>query len=186
MYGLVNKALKSMVLNHHGEAIWQQILAQAQLENPVFIGTESYPDSITYQLVGITSEQLQKPLPELLEAFGYFWATHTAVVEYPDLMARGGSTLKEFLRNLPNFHTHVTLMLPRLEPPDFVFEETDAENVLMHYHSNREGLAPFAYGIFKGLGKVFEETVEVTQVASKAGGAPHDIFKVTWLQTPAT
>jgi hypothetical protein len=184
MYGLVNKALKSMVLTHHGEETWQKILQQAQLENPVFISTESYPDHLTYALVGGAAEVLTQAVPELLEAFGYFWATHTAVIEYPELMARGGSTLKDFLRNLPNFHTHVTLMLPRLEPPDFVFEESGADSILMHYHSNREGLAPFAYGIFKGLGKVFEENVEVTQVAHKHEGADHDIFKVTWSQIP--
>lgn len=183
MYGIVNKALKSMILKEYGEAVWEQILQKSGLESPIFIGTDSYPDAMTYQLVGITCEVLGRPVADVLEAFGYFWATHTAVEEYPELMETGGGTLVDFLRNLPNFHTQITLMLPRLEPPDFRCEEVAPDCLHMHYFSHREGLALFALGILRGLAHVFSAPVEVTQWAVKGqDGADHDIFQVKWIQ----
>jgi hypothetical protein len=183
MYGIVNKALKSMIVKQQGEAVWQQVLEKSGLDNPIFIGTDSYPDQMTYQLVGTVCEVLQRPPAEVLESFGYFWATHTAVEEYPELMETGGGTMEDFLKNLPNFHTQITLMLPRLEPPDFRCEEIAPGCLHMHYFSHREGLALFALGILKGLATVFTAPVEVTQWASKGqNGADHDIFQVKWMQ----
>jgi hypothetical protein len=181
MYGIVNKALKAMILSEHGEALWQRVITAAGIDSPVFIGSESYPDQWTYQLVAVTCEILNKPATEVLESFGFFWATHTAVEEYPELMATGGGSLEAFLRNLPNFHTQIVLMLPKLEPPDFRCEEVGPDRLHMHYHSKREGLAPFALGILRGLVTVFKTAAEVNQVAFKGHDAEHDIFEIRFL-----
>ena len=184
MYGIVNKALKGMILSEHGEALWQRILTAAGIEDQVFISSETYPDSLTYHLVGVTCEMLEKPANEVLESFGFYWATHTATVEYPELMETGGRSLEAFLRNLPNFHTQIVLMLPRLEPPDFRCEEVDPSCLRMQYYSKREGLAPFTLGILRGLVTVFKSTAEVNQVAFKDQSADHDIFEVRWPPAP--
>ena len=44
MYGMVNKALHNMVLEAHGEQIWEQIRTRAGVDIEVFISNEGYPD----------------------------------------------------------------------------------------------------------------------------------------------
>jgi len=183
MYGIVNKALKAMILAQEGQEVWEQILDKAGLENPVFIGTDNYPDEWTYRLASTASEKLNLPLNTLLGKFGEFWATHTAVEEYPELMATGGGNLKDFLINLPNFHTQVVLMLPQLEPPDFQCEVISEICLHMHYFSTRQGLAPFALGIFKGLGKVFQENIQVKHIEQISEAQDHDVFEISWSQS---
>lgn len=180
MYGIVNKAIESMVKHEHGLTVWQSILEQAGFQTPYFVSNQSYPDQLTYDLVAAASQVLQLKSETILEAFGNYWATHTAVEQYPELIENGGDNLKEFLFNLPNFHTQITLILPELRPPHFYCEEHE-QGILLHYYSPREGLSPFLQGILKGLGQVFEEAIEIKQIAIKGPGLDHDLFLIHWL-----
>lgn len=180
MYGIVNKSIEAMVNQEYGSTVWQAILNQAGFQTPYFVGNQSYPDQLTYDLVAATSQVLQLKPEQILDSFGHYWATHTAVEQYPELMENGGGNLKEFLFNLPNFHTQITLILPELRPPHFRCEEHE-EGVLLHYYSPREGLSPFLLGIIKGLGKVFDEAIEIQQIVFKGAELDHDLFLIRWL-----
>ena len=59
MYGMVNKALQNMVVEAHGEQIWEQIRTRAGVDIEVFVSNQGYPDEITYQLAGAASEVLK-------------------------------------------------------------------------------------------------------------------------------
>jgi hypothetical protein len=179
MYGIVNKAIEAMVKQEHGATVWQAILDQAGFQTPYFVGNQSYPDQLTYDLVAAASHILHAQPETVLETFGVYWATHTAVEQYPELMESGGGNLREFLYNLPNFHTQITLMLPELRPPNFHCEEHE-KGVLLHYYSPREGLTPFLLGIVKGLGQVFDEAIQIEQIAFKGSDIDHDLFLITW------
>ena len=58
MYGLVNKAVEELVVSNFGEDKWELIKSKAGVDVDVFISNESYPDSMTYDLVGAASEVL--------------------------------------------------------------------------------------------------------------------------------
>jgi len=177
---MVNKAVEEMVCKHHGEAEWQKIKKRAGVEVDVFMTNESYPDDVTYRLVGAASEVLGVPTEQILNGFGEHWVLHTAQEGYGALMRAGGDNLPDFLRNLPNFHQRVSMVFPNLQPPRFDCTDITAGSLKLHYFSHREGLAPFVVGIMRGLGKMFQTPVTVTRVAAKAEGADHDIFDVTW------
>jgi len=183
MYGMVNKAVEDMVCLHHGEAVWEQIKTQAGVDVDVFMSNESYSDDITYQLVGAASEILKVPAEQILIGFGEHWVLHTAQEGYGGLMQAAGKTLPEFLRNLPNFHSRVAMIFPKLQPPRFECTEITQRSLKLHYFSHREGLAPFVVGLMQGLGKMFKTPATVHLVESKQNGADHDIFEVQW--TPA-
>lgn len=180
MYGMVNKAIEEMVCMHHGEDAWEQIKAKAGVEVDVFISNEGYPDEITYKLVGAASELLGAPAETILETFGEHWILHTARKGYGGLMEAGGKSLAEFLVNLPNFHSRVVLMFPKLQPPRFECSEVTESSLNLHYFTHRPGLSHFVVGLVKGLGKLFDTPVEVQQVQNKSDGADHDIFAVNW------
>ncbi|MFT6266483.1 MAG: guanylate cyclase soluble subunit beta [Oleiphilaceae bacterium] len=62
---------------------------------------------MTFQLVGAASEVLKIPAEAILEVFGEHCVLHTAQKGYGGLMQANGSSLPEFLANLPGFHTKV-------------------------------------------------------------------------------
>jgi len=183
MYGMVNKGLEDMVCMHHGEAIWEQIKTKAGVDVDVFFGNESYPDELTYGLVGAASEVLGLPPEKILEAFGEHWVLHTAQEAYGGLMRAAGKSLPEFLANLPNFHTRVSMIFPKLQPPRFKTIDVTDRSLKLHYFTNRPGLTPFVVGLLQGLGKMFRTPVKVQILAHKAMGADHDVFLAEWEPT---
>ena len=185
MYGMVNKAIEDMVVMHHGESVWEQIKSAAGVDVDVFMSNESYADGITYDLVGAASKVLKMPAEQILIGFGEHWVLHTAQDGYGGLMNAAGKTLPEFMRNLPAFHSRVTMIFPKLQPPHFECTDITNESLTLHYHSHRQGLAPFVVGLLQGLGKKFTTPVRVRHVAHKEQGAEHDIFKVSWTPAPA-
>ena len=184
MYGMVNKAIEDMVVRHHGECVWEQIKAQAGVEIDVFMSNENYSDEVTHRLVAAASQILRMPAEQVLINFGEHWVLHTAQEGYGGLMSAAGKTLPEFMRNLPNFHSRMTMIFPKLQPPHFECTDITARSLKLHYHSHRQGLAPFVVGLMQGLGKKFNTPVTVRPTAAKAQGADHDVFEVSWTPTP--
>lgn len=180
MYGMVNKAVEEMVCMHHSEAVWEQIKARAGVDVDVFMSNESYSDDITYNLVAAASEVLKLPAEQILIGFGEHWVLHTAQDAYGGLMHAAGKTLPEFLRNLPNFHSRVAMIFPKLQPPRFECTDITESSLVLHYFSHRQGLSPFVVGLMQGLGKMFKTPVTVRLMEAKSQGADHDKFEVTW------
>jgi hypothetical protein len=180
---MVNKAVEEMVCMHHGEAVWEQIKAKAGVDVEVFMSNEGYPDEITYSLVGAASEVLNLPAEKILQAFGEHWVLHTAQQGYGGLMQAAGKSLPEFLKNLPNFHSRVSMIFPKLQPPVFRCTDITENSLKLHYITHRPGLAPFVVGLMYGLGKMFKTPTTVDLIQSRDAGADHDVFLVSW--TPA-
>ncbi len=180
MYGMVNKAVYEMVVSNHGEEIWRKIKQRAGVTEDIFIGTEAYPDEVTYRLVEAASEILQLPADRILHAFGEHWVLETAVKGYSHLMNAGGGTIAEFLSNLPRLHDRVALIYPNLVPPLFAVTDRTTHSLRLHYTSHRPGLVPFVEGLLSGLGKRFNTPVRVTLAQPRKDGGNTDIFLVEW------
>jgi hypothetical protein len=103
MYGMVNSAIMDLLVANHGEETWQKVKSKAGVEDEMFISTESYPDEITYKLVGAASEVLDRPAGEILNQFGRWWVLDTARNNYGHLLTFGGRSFGEFLKNLQIF-----------------------------------------------------------------------------------
>jgi hypothetical protein len=180
MYGMVNKAIEEMVCTLHGEEMWERIKEHAGVDVDVFITNEGYPDDITYKLVGAASELTGTPAGQILEAFGEHWVLKTAREGYGELMDAGGKDLREFLMNLPNFHTRVVMIYPKLQPPAFEISNENERSLQLHYRTHRAGLSQFVVGLLRGLGKMFNTPVKVSLLHSREQGADHDVFLVEW------
>ncbi len=180
MYGMVNSAVMDLIVANHGEETWQRIKSKAGVTDEIFISNESYPDEVTYHLVGAASEVLEQPAGEILKQFGRWWVLDTALKNYGHLMKFGGRTLGEFLKNLPNFHTRVVMMFPALQPPTFECTELGPTELRLHYRSHRRGLSAFMIGLLEGLGTMFEVSVTINHEEKVDEGADHDVFHVAW------
>ena len=163
-----------------GEEAWQKIRQVAGIEEEVFLSNESYPDAMTYRLVGAASQVLGLSADAVLEAFGDHWVNKTAQEGYGSMLDVCGRTLPDFLRNLPNLHARVILMFPKLRPPSFSVSDETPTSLVLHYESHREGLTSFVVGLLKGLGRKFNTPVTVTLISPRAPGSQRESFRVEW------
>lgn len=180
MYGLVNRAIQDLITSRFGEAKWDQIKQVSAVDTEVFISNEGYPDEITYRLVAAAVEVLGVPARQILIAFGEHWVLETAAKSYGPMMRSGGVSLKDFLVNLPNFHSRVAMIYPHLEPPRFECSDITDVGLILHYHTHRPGLTDFVTGLLQGLGKYYETPCTSEVIARKEEGHSHDVFAVRW------
>lgn len=179
MYGMVNNAIRDLVLENHGEETWTRIHTAAEAPES-FDKMEPYADAITYRLVEAASVELGAPAESIMFAFGEYWVLETAEKGYGALLRLWGSTFVDFVRNLNALHERVAETFPKLKPPSFHVEHVGPTRMRVHYQSDRPGLMPFVQGLFSGLGKRFDTEVAVTVESSRDAGAKDDIFLVDY------
>ena len=180
MYGIVNKAIESLVIENFGEAKWKIIKESSGIDVDFFMSNEPYDDDITYKLAGAVSKEMNITVSDVLITFGEYWVLKTGKEKYGSLMEAGGSNLKDFLRNLPAFHNRVMLFYPKLTPPEFKVTHEEERSLHLHYFSKREGLKEFVRGLLQGLGKLYNTPVQVELIEDRDAGADHEVFKVSW------
>lgn len=161
MYGLVNKGLGEMVQLEAGEAAWTEIRRRAGVDVSVFVTHQGYPDDVSVRLVVATAELLERSVERVLEDFGRHWILHTARA-YGPIVEATGRTVPEFLCNLPNLHTRVSLSFPHLRPPEFRCRDVTSTGLVLEYRSGRSGFAPFVVGLLHGLAERFGTTIDVS------------------------
>ena len=165
MYGLVNKAIRDLIVEKFGEDKWLIISEKAGLSDPKFLPLQTYPDEVTYNLVGSASEVLGLSPEEVLKAFGEYWVLFTAREGYGPVMDLFGSNLRSCLHNLNNLHARMGALLPSLKPPRFVVKEDASGDLTIEYYSKRKGLGPMVVGLLSGLALKHKENVKVTALA---------------------
>ncbi len=181
MYGLINVAIRDMVLAQFGDETWTSIVQKSGVGEDAFVRMDQHDDAVTYGLVGAASEVLDLSASEVLQAFGAYWTTFTAEEGYGPLLTAAGETLPEFLQNLDAMHTRVGTMYPDFKPPSFECTDVTDSGLNLHYRSSRDGLDDLVIGLLKGLGQRFKVNVTVEQTAAKASGDDHSVFHVQWI-----
>jgi hypothetical protein len=180
MYGIVNRAIEDLIVQHHGQEKWEAVRKRSGVDIDFFLSNEPYDDAVTFQLAIAASEELKQPLSEILIAFGEWWVLKTGMEKYGGLMHAGGDNLREFLLNLPMFHNRIMLIYPKLTPPEFRVESLGDRLMDVHYYSERDGLQDFVYGLLQGLGKMYQENPSITLLQSRNEGATHEVFRISW------
>lgn len=178
MYGMINSALRSLVLAKTSEETWLRIVESAETGENVFHSMTPYDDSITYKLVGAASVELKLSPETLLFEFGRHWVLVIAPQQYGKLLDFTGSNIREFLGNLDRMHDRVATLFHNLRQPSFEVENLSDHQLRLHYRSERAGLAPFVRGLLDGLGERFHTSVRVEHEQVKDRGADHDTFLV--------
>jgi len=177
MYGMINKAIRTLVIREAGEEVWEQILVASEIDEDVFEDLEAYDDGVTFALVGATSETLGVPASEVLEMFGVYWAIDVAPKGYGEYFNAFGDDFESFVSGLDEMHVRISQMLPSLSPPSFDIEKLGDNHFKIHYKSPREGLAPLAIGTLKGIAMHFGGEADIKQIEYK-GTDEHDVFDV--------
>jgi len=187
MYGMINRGLQEMVLEYHGETPWKKICEKAGIGDEMFVRMDTYPDSLTFRVVGAASEVLGASVDELMRGFGQFWIRYAAKEGYGPLLDEAGDTLFEMLESLDDLHFRLGHVFPlygtqkgfeKMSPPQFTVTDKSPNRVVLHYRSKREGLGPMVFGLVDGLAERCGVKVKIKQITQKSQTADHDSFEV--------
>lgn len=181
MYGLINAALRELIVTQHGRNAWDQIAALAAPEVPAFDKMAPYPDELTYRIIDVAHRVTGVEVDAFIDQLGEFWVSYTDQQGYGPLFDIAGDSLPDFLLSLDTVHARVGRSFPGLRPPSFQFDQVDSRVLRMHYLSERSGLCPMIFGLMRGLSLRFETEVEVTEDACARRGAAHCEFLITFL-----
>lgn len=176
MYGLVNAALRELIVAKHGLTAWERLRDEAGLQADTFALMDPYPDEITQRMVQQGAAILGMSTAELLHSFGEFWVEYTDREGYGSLFEIAGNSLPDFLLSLDELHVRVGRNFPRLKPPSFRFDVIDRSTMRMHYLTSRAGLCPFVTGLLAGLSRRFQTPIEVRQDECTLRGDDHCVF----------
>ena len=97
MYGMVNDAVRGLVLSAFGEESWNKIYTRAEAPES-FVAMQTYDDDITYNLVGAAVEVLQIDAHTVLQTFGKYWVSDVATKHYASLMDNTGISFVDFVK----------------------------------------------------------------------------------------
>lgn len=184
MYGMVNQAIKDLVVSRFGEEPWTRICASAHIPQEDFIFMQYYPDQITYQLVGAASQELKLPAEVILKEFGKHWVLYTAKEGYGALMDLFGASYQHCLQNLNSLHARMGMTMPQLSPPRFEFSALDEKTYTVTYHSKRSGLCPMVIGLLEGLAEKYKVRahIELLEVPPHSTEGSPKTFKISILE----
>lgn len=181
MYGMVNQGIRTFISDNHGPEVWADICDDAGITTDAFESTVTYDDAVTYKLVGSISKCLKLEPGTVLEVFGRFWPHFASETPIGKLIHFGGDNLVDVLDNLDDLHTRVNMSMPDLRPPSFDLEQVDDGRYILHYFTDREGLAPMVIGLVRGLAEQFGQKIEIEPADCRTKGAEHDTFNLTIL-----
>jgi hypothetical protein len=171
MYGMVNQAVRAMVLERYGQATWTSIHTAAGAPE-TFSPMEPYDDSVTYSLVERACHELSLEPQVVLRAFGEYWVAKIATVHYERIMNSSGVSFTDFLGNLDHMHQRIRVAFPAYDPPSFRTQPIDASTLQLDYYSRREGLLPFVEGLLQGLAVHFSVRIEIQHIDNSTHRLP--------------
>src|SRR5687768_12468965 len=136
MKGIIFNLLEEVVTQHLGADTWDQLLEAAQLDG-VYTSLGSYPDEHLFKLVGAASVALNKPPGDIVRWFGAK-AMPLLARKYQAFFARHSSTRPFILTLNSIIHPEVRKLYPGADVPDFDFDTSSPETLVMHYQSKRK------------------------------------------------
>ncbi len=179
MYGMVNRAISEFIKHKYGADTWERVASKASVRDE-YVSMEQYPDSHSVDLVVALSETTTLSPAQLLTEIGEYWIEFAYNSEYGDLMDMAGDTLPEVLSNLDEMHTRVGESFADLTPPSFWISDVTEDSLILHYASEREGLAPMVVGLVRGLANLLNTECSVIQVGFRADTGGEDEFAVAF------
>lgn len=160
MKGIVFNLLEQVVTDAHGEDVWEDLLDEAGVDG-AYTSLGSYADEDMLRLVAAASETLDLPPDEIVRWFGRSAIPHFAK-RYPALFDAHESARPFVLTLNSIIHPEVRKLYPGATVPDFDFEPSSPDGLLMGYGSPRK-MCSFAEGLLEGAADHFGEVVEIEQ-----------------------
>ncbi|MCD4733338.1 heme NO-binding domain-containing protein [bacterium] len=163
MKGIIVMALKGTVVDNFGYEAWQKSLKRAGLPpHSNFRSTVDVPDETVVRVLEAVCAELNITLDQAGEAFGHYWMHKIVPRVYP-VFTYNIKSARQLLLKMDKIHDMVTRTIANARPPRFEYSWTDDNTLIMTYNSPR-GLIFLLPGLIRGVGKYFEEELNVRKL----------------------
>ncbi|MEC5180806.1 heme NO-binding domain-containing protein [Arthrobacter sp. CG_A4] len=177
MKGIIFNLLEEVVIQHHGEDTWDDLLDGAGFSGS-YTSLGSYPDEDALRLVSLAAESLNSTPFDILRWFGQE-AMPLLAVRYPGYF-RGHATTRPFVLSVNSIiHPEVRMIYPGADVPTFGFRDEPDGSLEMTYSSARR-LCALAHGFLEGAAAHYGETVDFDQLQCMNLGAASCVCRVTF------
>ena len=162
MKGPIVCCLNEMTVEKFGTDVWQNVLEKSNFSKDAeFKAIDDIPDGKFMELIDNLCNDVSLGLDDIADSFGEYWA-----VTYAPRMYRcfflGIKSAKDFLLRIDTVHDIMARAI-NASPPKFSYEIN--ENSLIMTYESKRNLIPFFRGLLKGVGKHFNEQLELLTVS---------------------
>jgi heme-NO-binding protein len=176
MKGIVFNLLEECVRREHGEDTWDALLEAAGVDG-AYTSLGSYPDEELARLVTAASQALDTPEDDVVRWFGRS-ALPLLAERYPQFFEPHDST-RPFLLTLNDIiHPEVRKIYPGADVPEFDFDTSSDDVLLMEYRSGRT-LCSFGEGLIEGAAANYGEQVTIDQPTCVKRGDPSCVLRIS-------
>ncbi len=182
MKGIIFNLLQETVSHEYGADTWDALLETTGLDG-AYTSLGNYPDEQLVALVGAASAALKLPADAVVRWFGGR-ALPILARKYPAFFQRHRSTRSFILTLNGIIHPEVRKLYPGADTPDFEFDASSPEVLVMTYRSKRK-LCALAEGLIEGAAHEFHETVHIEHPECMHRGDPHCRLDLAFAGKPA-
>jgi hypothetical protein len=158
MKGIIFNLLEETVTAEFGEETWDQLLEASGVDG-AFTSLGNYPDANLFKLVAAASAALKRPENEIIHWFGVK-AIPLLAKKFPGFFEPHRSTRHFVLTVSDIIHPEVRKLYPGADTPDFDFDVSSPDVLVMKYRSKRK-LCALAEGFVEGAAGHFGETARI-------------------------
>jgi hypothetical protein len=174
--GIVFNLLEEVVRGDLGERAWDDLLESAG-DDGIYTSLGNYPDGRLIALVMAASRALNQKPDQIVRWFARK-SLPLLAGKYPHFFAPHRST-RPFLLTLNDIiHPEVRKLYPGADVPEFDFETSDPQVLVMGYRSARK-LCSFAEGLIEGAAAHYGEIASIHQSQCMHRGDPKCVLHVS-------
>lgn len=167
MKGIIFNLLERVVVDAHGEDVWDDLLDDAGVSG-AYTSLGNYPDEEIEAIVMAASRLTGLSRAEVLRWFGE-QALPLMRDAYPALFT-GHARSRDFVLSVNDIiHPEVRKLYPEASCPFFHVQAATGDGVRMEYRSDRN-MAELAHGFVVGAAELFGDEVSVELESSQPGG----------------
>jgi predicted hydrocarbon binding protein len=170
MHGVILYEFSRYVEAECGPEAWRAAVGEAGLGSPVFLPTQLYPDADLMAIVSAVCRRTGWETGPMLEAFGVYIVPALASL-YAALIDANWTLFDMLERTEETMHRVVRIRSAGAAPPQLKVRRVTPHEVEISYTSDRR-LCAFAWGIVRGLAKLYEEPVALSEPECMLKGAP--------------
>lgn len=169
MHGLINRAIQSFVVHTYGAQRWRVVVNQSALEFDEFEAMLSYDDELTFRVLSVMQEVLNRPLDEILEDIGTFLVSNPEVEALRRLLRFAGVTYVEFLHSLDDLPDRTRLAVSDLHLPAMELREHAPGQFSLTCHPGLPGFGHVIMGLLRAMADDYGALVMLTHDGKKDG-----------------
>ncbi|VDP65326.1 unnamed protein product [Echinostoma caproni] len=155
MYGLFLEGFKAYILSTFSEAVWRQVIVEAQCETFDFEVRRDYDEDLLGRLFKATSKVTNLSDYKIKYGMGKSFKDFFGFKEYQAVLRVLGRELRDFLNGLDNLHEFIRATYPQIRPPSFFCVNESRSGITLKYQSKRDGMVPFFVGWMENVSQMY-------------------------------